>query len=70
MWLYRRQRPEPVWRRSSFCANGECVEVRLQDGRILLRDSKDRRSKAQHYTMEEWRSFVRGIKAGEFDDLR
>ncbi len=58
----------PVWRRASFCASGECVEVAKQDGMILLRDSKEPGS-VQHYTAQEWRSFVLGIKAGDFDDL-
>jgi hypothetical protein len=70
MWLYRRQRPEPAWRRASYCANGECIEVGLRDGEILLRDSKDPRRGVQRYTNAEWRAFVSGIKAGEFDDLR
>ena len=29
------------WRRSGYCANGACVEVRLEDGRVLVRDSKN-----------------------------
>jgi uncharacterized protein DUF397 len=71
MWLYRRPRPEPAaWRRASFRANGECVEVAVQDGKILLRDSKDPRRGVQRYSTAEWRAFVSGIKAGEFDDLR
>jgi Domain of unknown function (DUF397) len=69
MRLYRRQRREPAWRRSHLCANGECVEVGQQDGKILLRDSKDPRSRVLRYTAEEWRAFVDGIKAGEFDDI-
>ena len=60
---------QPDWRKASFCASGECVEVTQQNGMILLRDSKKPRSRPQHYTAEEWQSFVRGIKAGEFDDL-
>jgi hypothetical protein len=58
-----------AWRSASFCQNGECVEVAEQDGWIVLRDSKDPDGSVQYYTTEEWRSFVRSIKAGEFDDL-
>ena len=60
---------EPVWRKASFCASGECVEVAQQAGMIVLRDSKEPRGGVLRYTAEEWRSFVLGVKAGEFDDL-
>jgi hypothetical protein len=63
-------RPEQLaWLRASFCANRECVEVAQRDGEIVLRDSKDPHGHVLRYTADEWRSFVRGIKAGEFDDL-
>lgn len=64
-----RQTGQPAWRKASFCASGECVEVAQRDGMIVLRDSKDPRGSMLHYTAEEWQSFVRGIKAGEFDHL-
>jgi Domain of unknown function (DUF397) len=60
---------QPAWRKASFCASGECVEVAQQDNMIVLRDSKEPRGSVLRYTAEEWRSFVRGVKAGEFDDL-
>jgi hypothetical protein len=55
------------WRRASFCASGECVEVAQRDGMIVMRDSKQPHGRVLHYTAEEWQSFVRGVKAGEFD---
>jgi hypothetical protein len=60
--------PGPAWRRSSFCASGECVEVSAQDGMIILRNSKNPAAVVR-YSGREWRSFLLGIKAGEFDDL-
>lgn len=63
------QTEKPVWRKASFCASGECVEVTQRNGMIVLRDSKEPRGSVLYYTTEEWQSFVRGIKAGEFDDL-
>jgi len=60
---------QAAWRRASFCASGECVEVAQQNGMIFMRDSKEPDARALQYTTEEWRSFVRGVKAGEFDDL-
>jgi hypothetical protein len=59
----------PFWRRASFCQNSECVEVAERDGMIVLRSSKQSDGSVLQYTAEEWRSFVQGIKAGEFDDL-
>ena len=48
------------------------VSASLDDGAqvslIVLRDSEEPRGHV-HYTTEEWRTFVRGIKAGEFDGL-
>ena len=57
------------WRKASFSGanGGGCVEVADHDGMILVRDTKDR-SKAPHrYTADEWRAFVAGVRAGEFD---
>jgi Domain of unknown function (DUF397) len=69
MVLYRLQRPKSaVWRKSSFCAQGECAEVTRRDGMILLRSSLAPRTVVR-YTPEEFRALRLGIKAGEFDDL-
>jgi hypothetical protein len=57
------------WRKASSCASGECVEVAKQDGAILMRDSKDPSAGTLTYTVDEFRAFVQGIRAGEFDDL-
>ena len=62
-----RQTDQSPWRRASFCASGECVEVVRRDGMILMRDSKEPQGLLLHYTTEEWQSFVSGVKAGEFD---
>jgi ABC-type amino acid transport substrate-binding protein len=57
-----------VFRRSSFCNAGDCVEVaQLSDGRVAIRDSKDDRGSQQIYTPQEWAAFLRGAKSGEFD---
>lgn len=56
------------WRRSSFCWSGECVEVAIADGEVLVKDST-RLHGIQRYTADEWRSFVRAVKSGELDGL-
>lgn len=57
------------YRTSSFCNLGNCVEVgRAPDGTVLVRDTKDAgRRVALSFTPDEWRAFVLGVKAGEFD---
>lgn len=53
---------------SSFCNFGNCVEVgRADDGAVLVRDTKDRALQELAFTADEWRAFVAGVKAGEFD---
>jgi hypothetical protein len=50
--------------RSTFCSGGNCVDVAIEAHRVELRDEADRRVVYSH---DEWRDFVRGVKAGEFD---
>ncbi len=58
------------WRTSSYSNNGTCVEVAsLPDGGRLVRDTKlGEASPVLRYTSAEWRAFIAGVKAGEFDD--
>ncbi|WP_214103326.1 DUF397 domain-containing protein [Acrocarpospora catenulata] len=57
-----------AWKKSSFSANGNCVEVaRLQNGNVGVRDSKDRDGHALVFTPREWVAFVKGVKDAEFD---
>ena len=59
------------WRKSSFSPNnGNCVEfLPLEDGDVALRNSRDPQGAQLRYTREEIAAMIRGIKAGEFDDL-
>ena len=73
--LGARQTKQLMWRKASFCASGECVEVAQGNGMIILQSSSGPRGisvgsrRRVHYTTQEWQTFVRGVKAGEFDDL-
>ncbi len=58
-----------TWRKSSFCQSGECLEVSTHDGMLLVRDSKAPQAGILSFDAEEFRSFVRGVVAGEFNDL-
>lgn len=57
----------PAWRKSSYCANGTCVEVALVGDDYLVRDSKRPQDPFLSFTREEWTAFVDGVKAGEFE---
>lgn len=56
------------WQRSSFCAAGECAEVARNGDVVLLRNSAQP-CRMVRYSAEEWKSFLLGAKAGEFDYL-
>jgi Domain of unknown function (DUF397) len=62
------QPPAVVWQRARSCGNGECVEVASDGDAIVIRDSKNPALNLR-YTRQEWRAFVLGVKAGDFDKL-
>lgn len=61
-----------MWRRSTHCAAGTCVEVAIERvadtvTQVLVRDSKNPHREPLAFTGPEWEAFVAGVKAGEFD---
>jgi hypothetical protein len=57
----------PAWRTSSFCSFGNCVGVRFgADGWVYVTDT-ERPEFRIAFTEQEWRDFVAGVRAGEFD---
>ena len=58
-----------MWRVSSWCAgNGDCVAVgQLRTGHVLVRDTKDPDGPRLRFSAGEWRAFLAGVRAGEFD---
>jgi hypothetical protein len=56
-----------AWRTSTFCDLNGCVEVALLDGKVAVRDAKDKASPILLFTTREWEAFVGGVRAGEFD---
>jgi hypothetical protein len=59
---------ESLFRRSSFCQDGGCVEVaQLPSGNIALRDAKDPSLPPHVFNRAEWTAFVAGVRNGEFD---
>ncbi|WP_405490286.1 DUF397 domain-containing protein [Nocardia sp. NBC_00511] len=58
----------PRFAKSSFSyGGGDCVEVAYHEEQIAVRDSKDKQSPTLWFTKSEWRAFVSGARAGEFD---
>lgn len=56
------------WRKSSFSGKeSNCVEFRRIPGGVEVRNSKRPTEGTIQYTDAEWRAFVAGVKAGEFD---
>lgn len=60
--------PTLVFRTSSRCASGACVEVAtLPGGGAVVRDSKDCTREPLVFDSHEWADFISGVKNGEFD---
>lgn len=59
---------DQTWRKSSFSGNQHnCVECRRVEGGVEVRNSKRPDAGTIAYTDSEWKAFVAGVKAGEFD---
>jgi Domain of unknown function (DUF397) len=58
-----------AWRKSTRSnAEGACIEVADNlAGVVALRDSKDKAGPVLVLSPDEWRAFIDGAKAGEFD---
>ena len=54
-----------MWRRSSFCSDSACVEIKIDGDVVSLRNSM-----RPEFTIElakvEWEALKRGVLAGEF----
>lgn len=59
------------WRKSSFSGGngGNCVEVADANGEIWVRNSKNPAAGHVVFTRSELDAFMKGVRAGEFDDL-
>jgi hypothetical protein len=63
--------PEGVeWRKSSMATGDGFIETAgLPDGRIAVRHGRGTDDVVLLFTKAEWRAWLQGCKAGEFDDL-
>ena len=58
-----------LWRKSRASnPSGSCVEIaELPEGKVAVRNSRDKSGPALIYPRAELAAFLRGIKNGEFD---
>lgn len=57
-----------VWRKSTRSGTaGDCVEARLDNGNVQVRDSKDPSGPRLTFTTAEWEAFIGGVKDQEFE---
>jgi hypothetical protein len=56
-----------AWRRSTWCAGANCVEVATAGGSVALRDSNAIDGAVLFLAPADWEAFLNGAKAGEFD---
>jgi predicted secreted Zn-dependent protease len=57
------------WRIARQCESGACVGVARLGEFVLIGNSSDPEAPVSRFTRQEWRSFIAGVKLGEFDDL-
>lgn len=57
------------WRVAQRCDAGNCVLIAPSGDTIVIGDSKNPGGPVLAYSRSEWRTFVEGIKEGDFDDL-
>lgn len=58
------------FRTSSFTpedAYVACVAVKIEDGKVMVRDTKDPSDTTLTFTEAEWRAFLLGCRNNEFD---
>ncbi|MEY9934675.1 hypothetical protein ABH926_009343 [Catenulispora sp. GP43] len=60
------------YRKSSYSGanNNNCVEVAIEVATtvsVCVRDTKDAARTTLRFTAEEWKAFIAGVKAGEFE---
>lgn len=50
------------WRRGSACESGQCVEIAVRQGRVLMRDSLDRQGIRLAVESGAWREFLTRVR--------
>jgi hypothetical protein len=59
------KKANPKWRKSSYSAQGNCVEVAFASSGVMVRDSKDVDGPTLHFTAAQWSSLIASVHNGE-----
>lgn len=54
------------WITSSRCDSGACVQVRLTEDAVAMRDSKSTEGPVLQFSADTWNQFLAGVRAGDF----
>ena len=54
----RTKRIDIVWRKSTYSVQGECIEIALTAGGVLVRDSKDPDGSILFVCIQAWRAVL------------
>ncbi|MGJ8649511.1 MAG: DUF397 domain-containing protein [Opitutaceae bacterium] len=54
------------YRTSSYCMRGRCVQVKIGNREICVRNST-KPNEGVTFSLEEWNDFIQGVKNKEFD---
>ena len=60
--------PDSDWRKSSFSGHTGCVEWRMDERGVQVRDTKIQAGPELSFTHEEWVAFLAGVRNGEADN--
>ncbi len=52
---------------STSCSGGTCIGVALTEDAVTVADHADPDGAVLRFGLDEWRAFLAGVKAGEFD---
>ncbi len=55
-----------LWRRSSKCDTGDCVETAITDDGVGVRDSKDPDGPVLMFAVAQWEDFTAAAREGTF----
>ncbi len=56
-----------TWRTARRCDGGTCVQVAVDKGMVLIRDSKNPNGSVLVYSRADWANFVGAVKKGRRD---
>jgi hypothetical protein len=59
--------PPGMWRRSSRCEAGACLEVKRVGPGVAMRDAKAAGGPVLVFRRPAWEAFVEGVRAGDFE---